>query len=245
VAGLKLMVPETVGRYLFLGGVSVTPNVCTLVFLAAQDLAGTGAVAVCSLSVAQPATRYISYELESLYPGAGGWVTFGPGIENQVGYNGRFTLPTQSLLSPRAARWYKPLPIPGTGKLANPLLTGLVSLVGGTDIEIVKECREVPGAAVATDHPQYCGSDELGTQVRDVIVFRLKDKSINQNQNVFDTYKGSCGNRPESRNCGDPQPIEFLGPVAPDCCGNITISRAVPRSPKWSRKPRSTKTATS
>lgn len=223
VAGLKLMVPEAVGRYIFVGGLSVTPNVCTIVFMAAQDLDGTNPVAVCSISARQPITRYTAYELESLYAGAAGWVTFGPGIANQVGYTGRFASPRQSLLAPRAARWFRQPPLLGAGKLASQALTGLISLVGGTDIEIVKECREVPGASVPDNDNQYCGDDEVGTLVRDVIVFRLKDKSVDQDQNVFDVYKGKCGARPESRNCGDPQPIEFLGPVPPDCCGNITL----------------------
>lgn len=223
LAGLKLMVPEDIGRYVYVGGITVTANVCTVVLLAAQDLDGTGALAIASLTVTQPATRYISYEVSPMTPGVLGWLTLGPGITNQVGYSGRFTSPRQSLLAPRAARWYKRPPLTGAGKLGNPALTGLVSLIGGTDIEIVKACREVPGAAVPENHPQYCGDDELGTQVRDVIVFRLKDKSIDQDQNVFDIYKGQCGKRPESRNCGDPDPIEFLGPVQPDCCGNITL----------------------
>jgi len=223
VAGLKLLVPEAAGRYVFVGGLSVTPHVCTIVFLAAQDLDGSNAVAVCSISARQPISRYTAYEVEPLYIGTAGWITFGPGIANQIGYTGRFGSPRQSLLAPRAARWFRQLPVTGAGKTASQVLTGLVSLVGGADIEIVKECREVPGEAVPANDRQYCGSSELGTLVRDVIVFRLKDKSTLQNQNVFDIYKGKCGTRPDSQNCGDPQPLEFLGPVTPDCCGNITL----------------------
>ena len=33
LAGLKLMVPEDIGRYVYVGGLTVTANVCTIVLL--------------------------------------------------------------------------------------------------------------------------------------------------------------------------------------------------------------------
>jgi hypothetical protein len=67
------------------------------------------------------------------------------------------------------------------------------------------------------------------------IIVRLKESTLgsgsalvpastgSQRNNVFETYAGPCAGRPESYTCGDPQPIENIGGVIPDCCGNITM----------------------
>lgn len=222
LVGLKAAVPEVVGRYVYVGAMTVTTRLVSLIIMASTDrtVAGTPVLA---FSLVKPFERYRSFDCESLYPGAAGWLAIGPGYDNQTGFSYRCSLPSQSLLAPRAASWYKLPPIPGVAKLNNPAMTGLVRLSGGANLSIVGECREVPAYPVASYDPQYCGSDELGTQVRRVIVFRLNDTSPEQNQNVFDLFKGPCGGRPDSYSCGEPEPIEFLGPVPPDCCGNITI----------------------
>src|SRR5690606_38579741 len=134
-------------------------------------------------------------------------------------YQGRFSSPEQSLILAGLALAYEPPSIPYVGKLGLAAqLSGLVRLAGGNDIEIVRECREIP--AYPAGPALSC--DELVTARREVIVFRLADKQTS-GRNVLDHYRGPCSNRPESRNCGDPEPIEFIGAVAPDCCGNITI----------------------
>lgn len=96
-------------------------------------------------------------------------------------------------------------------------MTGLVTLKEGPDIEIVKECWEIPVRAA------YENCEDLNTQSREVIVIRLKNSLGDDSRNVFDIYKGPCGGRPETRSCGNPEPLEFISGVAPDCCGRITI----------------------
>jgi hypothetical protein len=67
------------------------------------------------------------------------------------------------------------------------------------------------------------------------VIIRLKESTLGSGSalvpattgssrtNVFEAYCGPCAGRPESHTCGDPQPIEQLGGVTPDCCGNISL----------------------
>lgn len=220
IADLKALVPETAGKYLYIGAVTATPVIVTVIILATDDLDVAGQP-VLTISQKTPVVFHKQYDMSAQIPGAGGWITFGEGI-GATRYSGRFSTARQSLLAPLAARWYRTPRIPSVGKLGSPGLTGLVKLVGGNDIEIVNECREVPGHPVPSFETAYCIPDDFGTTSRNVVVFRLKNKAPSQ-QNVFAQYVGPCGNRPESKTCGDPEPIEFIGPVTPDCCGNITI----------------------
>lgn len=220
----RLRFPRTAGRYAFLGAITVTPRLVALVILGADQLnQASGFTTLATLSLSRdsellPFTTRRLLALEPQYPGAGGWVALGQGV-NDLTYQGRFSLPSQSLLLPGNALAYEPPAIPHVGKLGLATeLTGLVRLSGGNDIEIVRECREIP------EYPadQASGCDPLIATRREVVVFRLVDKQ-DAGRNVLDFYRGPCSNRPESRTCGDPEPIEFIGSVTPDCCGNITI----------------------
>ena len=224
ISGLYVTFPESAGQYAYLGAVSISSSLVTVVILAASTPSGDSAVPLASVTLRKPIERDRQYPLEAMYPGVGGWIVFGEGImEGGDDYQSRFSTAAQALLSPRVARWYEELPISSVAKLGNAeALTGLVLLRGGNDIEIVKECREIPLYSVPSHDPVYCGDVELGSAVRDVIVFRLVSKTIPQ-ENVHDKYKGRCGARPENYNCGAPEPIEYLGAVPPDCCGNILL----------------------
>jgi hypothetical protein len=98
-------------------------------------------------------------------------------------------------------------PVESVGKAGNMTsLTGVVRLAGGDDIEVVKEQREINETAV------------------DVAVIRLKKKpEFVDDTSLYEKYAGVCGQRPESYNCVDATPIEYINSVPPDCCGNITI----------------------
>lgn len=208
--------PSSVAKFAYVGSVSVTDALVSLTILgspfspaypASNPPASTtvGFVPLAVVTLKRPVDIFRHYALEPLASGVGGWVVFGPGIQEP--YIGRFSTPGQALLTPRIARQYKDVPVAGLGVEGRTgLLDGLVSLKSGNDLEIVAETREIDGV------------------VRDVIVFRLKDTTGQESsRNVFDVYKGPCGANPDSGNCGDPQPIEFLGAVGPDCCGNVTI----------------------
>ncbi len=221
ICDLHILFPELAGEYAYLGAVTVSSNLVSVIVMASPGVAGRSTVALAAVNLTKPITKYRHYPLEALYPGVGGWIVFGEGIDEN--YQGRFGRASQSRLVEKTARKYPELPIPNVGKAGNNSpLTGLVLLEAGNDMEIVSECREIPAHPVPSHSSYYCGGDELGTQVRDVIVFRLRSNTAEE-ENVFNKYKGRCGARPESLSCGDPQPIQFLGPVSPDCCGNINL----------------------
>lgn len=203
ITDVFLRFPETAGNSAFLCGFSCTSTIVTAVFVSEST------VPLASVSIAQPIVEGKHYALDSLYPGAGGWIVFGSGAVKGREASYRFSTAQQALLLARAARRYKGLPVESLqaeGTLE--ALTGLVRLVGGNDIEIVTEDRVIEGV------------------VREAIVIRLKDKLGGAGQldrNILEEYLGACDRRPESRNCGQPEPIEFINSVKPDCCGNITI----------------------
>lgn len=217
LADLQVKFPREAGYYGYVGALTVTPQLVTLVILAVDTPAASSTcntpvssrppVPVAAVTVLQPVEQGRHYPLDSMYPGAGGWVVFGSGVEEPDVYSARFAGVSQSMLSPKAASYYSPLPVQSVAKLRNAYeLTGVVQLLGGSDVEIVSAEREIAGVT------------------RDVIVFRLRDTQVEgESRNVFSLYTGPCGTRPESRNCGDPAPIEYLGTVGPDCCGNVFI----------------------
>jgi hypothetical protein len=201
----KLRFPESAGRYAFLGALTVTPHLVTIVFLAsdhpAVPLAPDGApVPLASLTVAAPVMPWTPYPVDVRYPGVGGWIVFGQGVEEP--YDGRFTSVRQSQILPKCARPFRPLPIPSIGKefVAGPL-TGLVKVLAGADMEVFKDQREIDRQPV------------------DCLVIRLAD---NLNRNVLSFYAGPCADRPESGTCTTPA-LELLNAVGPDCDGNINI----------------------
>lgn len=207
LADLYLKYPDTLGPYVYLSAFTITPNVVTLVLLAADSFTAPG-VPVASLSLPMPVDKWRQYPLESLYPGVGGWLVFGSGVDDQQDYVARFANASQSRFTPRAAKPYQLLPISSVARLGDTPLTGLVSLLGGNDIEVVAQTREIPGRGLLN-----------------CIVVQLANLSSNASltHTVQTIYSSPCLNTPESGTCPDPQPLQYIGPVPPDCCGNITI----------------------
>jgi hypothetical protein len=208
ITDLNLRYPSSLGLHPFVSSVVVSEHLVSVTLQAATDEASPGFTPLAVISVARDQlVQSRQYNLEPQHPGVGGWIVFGSGVTEL--FNGRFSTPNQSALLPQACRAYRPLPVTGLKKLyADSLLTGVVTLRGIAPIEVVAESRDV---------------DDI---VRDVIVVRLAQDATSINgveRNVFEAFAGPCGHRPESGNCGNPAPVEFLNTVAPDCNGNITI----------------------
>lgn len=209
ITDINLRYPNDLGLYPYLAAVGVTDQLVSLTIQAATSLSDTSSLSpVAALGLSKPIIEGRPYALESQYPGSGGWVVFGSGV--QENFSGRFLGPARSLLSPRAARSYRTLPVSSLSKLnALTALTGLVRLSGTAPIEVVKESRTIQGVN------------------RDVVVVRLtqpaEDAVIDGENSIFREFLGKCSGRPESLTCGDPAPIEFINTVRPDCNGNITI----------------------
>jgi hypothetical protein len=206
ISDLNLRYPSTLGSHVFVAACTVNPQLVTVVLLGSSSAtAAVDVTPIASVSLRQPVDVHRPYALSPLAEGVGGWVVFGNGIAGS--YQGRFASPSQTRISPRAARAYAPLPVVDFGKLGNTqALTGLVSLVAGNDLEIVKATRSVNEQDIS------------------VIVIRLSEGgNLAVARNLYDVYRGPCGTRPESDTCGDPAPIEFLNTVPPDKQGNINI----------------------
>ena len=209
ITDLELRFPSTAGRFACLGGVTVTERLVTVTILSSDSPvvppeASDSFTPLAAITLPKPIIVGKPYALDAQYPGVGGWIVFGPGVlEN---YSGRFSTVSQAMLVPRAARMGRELPVTGIGKLYdNSALTGIVRLRAGSDMSIVKASRLLDG------------------EERDAIVFSLVNTAVDATRNVSDLYKGQCGARPETRNCGTPEPIENINGVQPDCCGVITL----------------------
>jgi hypothetical protein len=201
-----LRFPVTAGRHAFLSGLTVTDSLVTAVFLGSLTTSTTRGnfVPLGAVTTTKPVDLNIHYPIQPLYPGVGGFIAFGDVSEN---FTGRFSTPLQGLLAPRCARSYNPIPVSELRKLGvGTALTGLVSIIGEDDVEVVKETITV------TD------PHTLEYETVDALVIRLRQ--LLGGVNVLEKYIGPCGNRPESRNC-QREGIELINDARPDCDGNI------------------------
>ena len=198
---MNLQFPTTMGTYAYIGSITVGPRLVTMTII--SDMGVTLAV----VNIPE-ADKWRHYPIESDYSGVGGWVVFGTGIIQTEGLSSYiFDGLSSSKLMPKVARSYTPRSTGGLGKKSvDQLLSGVVKLEGGNDIEVVKETREIEGKVI------------------DAIVVRLRDKqSATGSRSIFSDYIGDCETRPESQNCAGNLPIEFINSVQPDCDGNIVI----------------------
>lgn len=201
IADINIWYPETLGELLYVSSVSVSTKIATVVIL---DNDGN---AVAAATVPTPVQPYKHYQLDSMVDGVGGWIVFGSGVNDNKLHYYAFSDPAQSVLIPQVCRRYVVPPVTSIGKANNlTSLTGIVRLTGGDDIEVVKESREINSVTV------------------DAAVIRLKKKpEFVDSVNLLEKYAGDCGKRPESYNCAEGTPIEYVNSVPPDCCGNITV----------------------
>ena len=197
----QLRWPHIAGEYAYVGGITVTNKIVTVMLLAASAPDATdGFVPLGVVSLPQPVVPYVHYPISALYPGTGGFLVFGDVTE---AFSARFSTPQQGLLAPRCAQAYHALPIPTLRKWSRNIgLAGLVKILGGPDVEVVKETMTIDG------HEQ------------EVLVVRLISPTTIRN--VLENYIGPCDLRPESRNCAK-EGVETINSVAPDCNGNINI----------------------
>lgn len=194
--------PSTLGDYAFVQGITVTAALVTVVVGVAEtaDSASGTSVAVINLPLADLA-QSVHYPLRALVPGVAGWVVFGAGVE--APFTSRYSAARQSLLSPRCARPYTPLPIPTLKKTGQETsLEGLVKLTANS--------------------PVTCTLEEatVNDEVVQALVFRLAGEV--SGVNALEYFLGPCGQRPESNTCRKPA-VQTINGVSPDCDGNIAI----------------------
>lgn len=213
IADLRLRWPRELGQYAFLSALSLTPHLLTALIEVTDTLdnsSGSTLVAGITLPRAE-LTLGRTYPLKSFQPGAGGFITIGS--DDLPPYTGRFSTPHQSLLTPRAARPSRRPPVRSLGiENAATALTGLVNLVAVPPLKLTRATRTING--IETDNVIVFGlvqtADEI-TQAGGIV------------ESVFNEFAGPCGKRVGSRTCGDPQPIESINGIVPDCDGVITL----------------------
>ncbi len=207
---LQLRYPRALGQYAFLGAASVGPGLVTLAILAADALDATTGSLLAVLTAGRPLTDRRMLALTPRQPGVSGWAALGSAATDTALRVHRFSTPAQSLLLPRAARAYGPLPVEAVkSRSAGRWMDGLVRLSPVPPLTITKQTRVIDG------------------QPRNCVVFGLAepqgDEFANADSSVFEGLAGACAARAESGNCPDPQPVETIARVPPDCDGQITI----------------------
>ena len=237
IADLHIAYPNDLGQRVFISAVAITPTLASVTLLATDSVGSPASfVPLAAISLVKPFDAYVMQPLTPLTDEVSGWIVFGrEGARDDANvetFHGKFSTPAQSIVHPSCTRPFRRLPLESFGRLgeADPL-TGLIALGGGTDIEVVKECREIPLVPGS-------GCDPNITTALDVIVVRLRDTVLTSPagaapaaqippganpRNVFEIYSGPCAGRPESVTCGEPVPIELLASVPPDCDGNIDL----------------------
>lgn len=215
LADASLRWPVTAGRYAFLSAISVTDKLVTLTFQVSEDPSAADNVRPLGV-VSIPIRDIVPQRPVALLPqlsGAGGWVVLGSSLQP---YRGRFASPAQSRLAARAARAYNPLPVTSARVAGSATgLTGLVNLSSQSPLDIRTEERDIDGVL------RRCIVIRLAQTVSQDGV-PATEPGLDQGD-LLRLFAGPCGGRPESRSCPDPQPIEAINAVEPDCDGRITL----------------------
>lgn len=201
LADCQLRWPQELGRYAYVGGVTVSSRLVTVTFLATEEPDGTGGFTpLASVTLPLPVREFVNYPVTPSQPGVGGFIAFGD-VSQPCAV--RFSGPAQSLLVSRAAAPYPETAVTSIGKKdRGQPLTGIVTLKAGPDILLTQESLEIAG------------------ETRSAIVVSLRPSTAGRN--VFELYAGQCDARPESHNCED-DGIEKINGVQPDCDGNLDI----------------------
>lgn len=219
VVDCHLRFPETIGKYAYVQGLTVTENLITIVFGAAETLTSENNPTIAVASVAKPTAINVSHDITPMMSGVSGWITFGPGIETN--FVGRYSTPIQTYVDLRNARAYRPLPIPTLGKVdLNTALSGLVLLTATSPVvaSYVDENFVVPEERLPKYDPQ---TQTTNYEPIKAIIFSTDAPTAAFNP--LQEFLGPCGQRPESGTCPK-KPIERINGVAPDCeNGNINI----------------------
>lgn len=204
LVGLTLSWPEEFGRYAFVTGLTVTPQLVSVVVSASDTPTDTTPGEynpIAAITVRQPVVSYRHYAVTPLQPGVAGFAAFDDARESGAW---RFSTPAQGLLLASECHAYEPLPIPSLSKYGRPdVLSGIVEIAAGAGLVASAEPTLVAGL------------------LRDAVVLRLAGEAVGGPS--LASLAGPCGGRPESRTCRRPG-IESINEVLPDCDGNISLT---------------------
>jgi len=210
IADSAISFPASLGEYAFIGAITVSPSIVSVVILAKT---ASQPVALGTINLPQPVEQYRHYAIEPMQQGVGGWVVFGHGVltADEEPQHYKIADPANTRLCEKAARSYRDLPLVSASKLNNTSrLDGLIKLQAGNDFEILRAMRAIPSGAGGA------------SETKEVVIFRLKSTK-EYGQSPLAKYVGWCGGRPESNLCDGHQPLETFGGVAPDCDGVVNL----------------------
>lgn len=212
IADMRLCWPIQYGKYAFISAAASTPGLITVLIEATNTLDNNPSTSVLIAGITLPKfelTGGRTYALTAFKSGIGGFIVLGTNLDEN--YSGRFSSPAQSLLTPRAARPNQIAPVPSI-KVddAATALSGLVNLTAMAPLQLTKEIRIINGI-----------------EYSNVVVFSLKEgeqfTAVVATESVLAAFAGPCGKRTGSKTCTDPQPVQFINGVAPNCDGVITL----------------------
>lgn len=224
IVDLTLRYPDIYGHYPFLASLSVTANMVSLTMEVADSLSGpNGFQPLAVIAVPRPVVVGRQYALQPQADGVAGFIVFGSGVnDTQRTLTMRFAGPQATRLTRRAARHYRAIPVTGVREISSgQFLSGIVRLAAVSPLEIVTEEREIDGTLRPVAVLRLTQNDRAGVSKTDLA--KQLSGVVTADDNVFDLFSGPCGKRPESKTCGDPEPIEFINAVAPDCEGTLTL----------------------
>ena len=205
-----LVMPFDSPKHLFVSSLTITSRWVTITLSAAHTsqpgLSDLQSIATLSLEKSQIVVGR-PYAVSGRSAGISGYVVFGKGIRRNLGLV--FSTPSQSRLAQRSYRLLGYRPVAGMGRPnCRDGLRQLIGLQAESPLEIVYD------------------QVEIDDRVYPALRVRLTDKldpSAAADISVLQEFSGPCSSRPDSRTCPDPQPIEYLGSVSPDCEGFIEI----------------------
>lgn len=195
IADLSLRFTGDLTDVAYLRSVEITSRTVSLTIAVGGTTIATASAAIRDIG------RWPSVPLKTKAKDAEGYVVFGDA--NSLG-SWSFSSSAQSGLSWRAA---SPQSVaksdPRLSRFGFTKLSGPnVNLLGTSDISVVNETLLLDGVE------------------REAVVIKLSDDAEND---PLKDYVGSCGKRPETETCGEPDPILALSGVQPDCCGRIFL----------------------
>lgn len=201
IVDISLRCEADLDSHVFVSSISIDSNVSITLSRTTPDVATVATLLVPTDNALVGKT----YSLTPILPNTFGTIVLG-GINHLVGRQWRFESAAQSGLTrsafqaiPKANR--NRFGYIGARDFLNPL-----RLLGQRNIDVNRKTLSLEG------------------ELREAVVFSLIDATDqSQDQSALSLYAGECDRRPESRTCLDPQPIENISGVKPDCCGRIFI----------------------
>jgi len=195
--------PAVYGNYAFVSGITVTPNIVTVIIAANSSLYASGGTIIAAISIPKPLTTNTNYPIQGLVPGVAGWLALGAGVA--VDFSAKYSKPIQGLLAPRNARPFRELPVKSLSKY------GLSQQLR----DIVTIAAQAPVVATYT-------TVTIDDKISKAVILALDGAVVGIDYEPLQHFLGPCGARPESGTCPRGQILTINGAI-PDCSGNINI----------------------